>query len=258
MKKQRRRMLHSDMLTKISNNQITFTDARFYIAEDGSYYPSATTILEAYPKPYALLQWMKEVGTKSDEIRDAAGDRGSTVHRLTESFDLDEQVDLLGDHGQPLYSLDEWKMFERYVDFSDRFNPRHLMIEQQVLSRQLGFAGTLDRICIIEGKKYLLDIKTSNGIYNSYWLQLAAYRKATEVELKETVDGVAILWLNAKTRTNGKKGDCQGVGWQMVTREKTDKDFELFQAVQKLWLAEHENDTPKQFSYQLTHQKKYA
>ncbi len=243
------------MLTRIQNNQITFTDARFYIGENGQYFPSATTILEAYPKPYALLQWMKEVGSKSDEIRDNAGRRGSTVHMLTESYDNDEEVCLLGDNGQPLYSMEEWSMFERYVDFSQRFQPKYSMIEQQVICPELGFAGTLDRVGEIEGKKYLLDIKTSNGIYNSYWLQLAAYREALFVNTGIKVNGVAILWLNAKTRTNGKKDDCQGAGWQMVTREKTDKDFELFQAVQKLWIAEHGTEVPKQFSYQLTHKK---
>lgn len=244
------------MLTKIQNNQITFTDARFYVdRETGAYFPSATTILEAYPKPYALLQWMKEVGAKSDEIRDNAGRRGSTVHQLTEDYDNGNQVNLLGDNGQPLYSMEEWAMFERYVDFSTRFSPDHQLIENQVLSPDLGFAGTLDRVSIIDGKKYVLDIKTSNGIYNSYWLQLAAYREGLLNVAEMEVDGVAILWLNAKTRTNGKKGDYQGVGWQMVIKEDTAREWELFQSVQKLWLAEHGNDTPKTFSYQLTHQK---
>lgn len=252
----RRRTLHSDMLTKIKNNQITFTDARFYIdQETGAYFPSATTILEAYPKPYALLAWMKEVGTKSDEIRDNAGRRGSTVHQLTEDYDKGLEVHLLGDSGQPLYSMEEWSMFEKYVDFSSRFNPDHHLIEQQVLSPTLGFAGTLDRVTLIDGKKYIVDIKTSNGIYNSYWLQLAAYREGLKNVSNIDVDGVAILWLNAKTRTNGKKGDYQGVGWQMVVKEDTTKEWELFQSVQKLWLAEHGNDAPKQFSYQLTHKK---
>lgn len=243
------------MLTQIKNNQITFTDARFYVDTDGKYYPSATTLLEAYPKPFALLQWMKEVGKASDEIRDAAGRRGSTVHTLTEDYDRGQQIDLLGESGQPLYSMEEWSMFERYCDFSDRFNPVYDLIEQQIICPELGFAGTLDRVGVIDGKKYLLDIKTSNGIYNSYWLQIAAYRQAALINMGIEVDGAAILWLNAKTRTNGKKGDYQGVGWQMVTRDNTDKDWELFQSVQKLWLAEHENEQPKQFSYNLSHQK---
>lgn len=244
------------MLTTINNNQITFTDARFYIdRETGEYYPSATTILEAYPKPYALLQWMKEAGSKSDEIRDAAGRRGSNVHFLTEQYDMGNECNLLGDNGQPNYSMEEWAMFERYVDFTQRFNPQHEMIEQQVLSPILGFAGTIDRISTIEGKKYVLDIKTSNGIYNSYWLQVAAYREAALKQMGIATDGVAILWLNAKTRTNGKKGDVQGAGWQMVTKEDTVKEWQLFQSVQQLWLAEHADDKPKQFSYTLTHKR---
>ena len=104
------------MLTQIKNNQITFTDARFYIdKETGEYYPSATTILEAYPKPYALLQWMKEAGKQADELRDAAGRRGSNVHQLTENYDKGEICNLLGENGQPLYSMEEWGLFETYV-----------------------------------------------------------------------------------------------------------------------------------------------
>ena len=146
-------------------------------------------------------------------------------------------------------------MFEKYTDFSKRFTPVYDLIEQQVICPELGFAGTLDRIGVIDGKKLLVDIKTSNGIYNNYWLQLAAYRQAAFVNMGIEVDGVAILWLNAKTRTNGKKGDYQGIGWQMVIRDNTDKEWELFTAVQKLWLAEHENEQPKQFSYNLSHIK---
>lgn len=243
------------MLTQIKNNQLTFTDGRYYQDTDGKYYPSATTILEAFPKPYQLLQWMKEVGAKSDEIRDAAGRRGSTVHELTERYDRGEEVCLLGDSGQPVYSLEEWGMFERYADFSTRFSPQHNLIEQQMICPELGLAGTLDRVCIIEGKKYLLDIKTSNGIYDTYWLQLAAYRRALYINLGVEVDAVGVLWLNAKTRTNGKKGDMQGVGWQVVTRENSEKDWELFEAVQKIWLSINEGSQPKQWSYTLSHKR---
>ena len=241
------------MLTQIKDNQITFTDARFYIdRETGEYYPSATTILEAYPKPYALLQWMKEAGSKADEIRDAAGRRGSAVHQLTEDYDNDLECNLLGENGQPNYSMEEWAMFERYVDFTAALNPTHQLIEQQVLSPRLKFAGTIDRVCLINGKRYILDIKTSNGVYNSYWLQVAAYQQALLKEAKVKTDGVAILWLNAKTRT---KKDLQGIGWQLIIKEDTKQDWNLFRSVQKLWLAEHSEDKPKQFSYNLTHKK---
>jgi hypothetical protein len=243
------------MLTQIESRQLTFKDGRYYYADNGDYYPSVTTLLEAYPKPYQLLQWMKEMGSKSDEIRDAAGQRGSTVHNLTELYDDDHEISLIGDHGQPQYSLEEWKMFERYADFSERYKPAYSIIEKTIISPALGYAGTIDRVGVIEGKKYLIDIKTSNGIYNSYWLQLAAYRELLMDQMGVDVDGVAILWLNAKTRTNGKKDDMQGVGWQMITRERTEPDFKLFEATKALWLAEHGEDKPKHFSYQLTYKR---
>ncbi len=245
------------MLVKTKTNQLTFVDGRFYHDEDGNYFPSATTLLEAYPKPYQLIQWMKEMGSKADEIRDNAGRRGSTVHQLTEDYDHGMDCTLLDDNGRPKYSLEEWNMFERYVEFSENHKPEHIMIEQTIVSNKLKFAGTLDRICIIDGKRYLLDIKTSNGIYNSYWLQLAAYTQLYYTIDKDmpTIDGVAILWLNAKTRTHGKNGVIQGPGWQMVTKDDTTPDWELFKAVQQLWNAEHENDRPREFSYQLSHKK---
>jgi hypothetical protein len=240
---------------KIANNQLTFTDGRFYINDDGQYYPSVTTLLEAYPKPYALLQWMKEVGSQADQVRDAAGERGSTVHNLTELYDKGHEVSLIGDNGKPSYGLQEWAMFERYVEFTHRHQPLHHYIEQSVICPDMGCAGTIDRICEINGRNYILDIKTSNGVYNSYWLQLAAYRRMAKYMGLRGVDGVAILWLNAKTRTYGKSGDMQGPGWQCIIKDDTDADLELFQAVQKLWLAENKDARPKSFTYQLTHKR---
>jgi hypothetical protein len=243
-----------------TSNQLTFKDGRFYTDENGNYFPSATTLLEAYPKPAQLIMWMKEVGSKADEIRDAAGKRGSSVHQLTEDYDNGIECTLLDEYGKPRYSLEEWSMFERYVEFSVTHNPEHHLIEQTFISSGLGFAGTIDRVCTIDGKTYVLDIKTSNGIYNSYWLQLAAYRHLYDASVLHgsnmpDIDGVAILWLNAKTRTAGKKGDVQGKGWQMVSEFDTSKQWSLFQAVQQLWHAEHEGDKPKEFSYQLSHKK---
>jgi hypothetical protein len=243
-----------------TSNQLTFKDGRFYTDENGNYFPSATTLLEAYPKPAQLIMWMKEVGSKADEIRDAAGKRGSSVHQLTEDYDQGIECTLLDEYGKPKYSLEEWSMFERYVEFSVNHKPEHHLIEQTFISSGLGFAGTIDRVCTIDGKTYVLDIKTSNGIYNSYWLQLAAYRQLYDASVLHgsnmpDIDGVAILWLNAKTRTAGKKDDVQGKGWQMVTEMDTSKQWSLFQAVQQLWHAEHEGDKPKEFSYQLSHKK---
>jgi len=123
-------------------------------------------------------------------------------------------------------------------------------------SKKLGFAGTVDRVIKFNGKTMLLDIKTSNNIYPSYWLQLAAYNellKETGVECEQ----VGILWLNAKTRTTGKNGAVQGVGWQLVSRDMKEvkKDYKLFKGTYELWKFMNEDIKPRELSYQLTHKK---
>jgi hypothetical protein len=242
----------------INNNKgrIEFLDSRFYLTGDGGYVPSVTTILEAYPKDASYFKWLKDVGSDADSIRDEAGRRGSVVHQLTEIYDAGEEVTFISNEG-PKYKILEWSMFERYVDFSVTHNPTHQVIEGNYISSNLGFAGTVDRVCEIYGKKTLLDIKTSNSIYASYWLQLAAYERLLEENTGIKVDQVAILWLNAKTRTTGKNGAIQGIGWQLVTKPIDDvwKDYDMFLATKKLWNAINEDIKPRYASYQLKHQK---
>jgi hypothetical protein len=246
----------SNYIIDTQAHRITLLDARFYFDEQGKPVPSVTTILEAYPKDAGYFKWLKDAGTDADTIRDEAGRRGSIVHELTERYDRGEEVSLLTGEGWPGYKMLEWSMFERYVDFSTRFEPEHLMVEQNFVSPELGYAGTIDRVMELGGKRYLVDIKTSNAIYDSYWLQLAAYKELHFLNVESSrLDGVAILWLNAKTRTNGKAGDIQGVGWQMVIREDTTRDLELFRHTHALWLAQNKGAMPKQFTYKLTHQK---
>jgi len=237
-----------------TNRQLTFLDQRFYFAENGVFVPSVTTVLEAYPKGAAFYEWLKKNGEDSDSIRDEAGRRGSLVHGLTERYDNGEEINLVNENGEIQMKVGEWAMFERYVDFRKRFNFDIDLTEQNFISPGLGFAGTLDRIITMDGKRILVDIKTSGSIWASYWLQLAAYKALVNEALPEMkIDGVAILWLNAKTRTDGKKGDIQGKGWQLVQKEDTAKDWAMFQATQKLWLAENGGTSPRQMVYQLSH-----
>ena len=215
-----------------------------------------TTILEAFPKDYGYFKWLKEVGEDADAIRDEAGRRGSVVHELTERYDNGEEVTLLTEDGRTQFKLNEWSMFERYVEFVTRHPHKVIMCEQNFVNDELGFAGTLDRVISLDGRSILLDIKTSNTIYPSYWLQLAAYRELLLANQGLEVDAVAILWLNAKTRTEGKKaGLIQGPGWQLVMHEDTDHDWDLFKHTHALWLAQNGDVTPRRLSYKLSHKK---
>lgn len=240
----------------LDKNRIEFTDHRFYLSGNGMYIPSVTTILEAYPKGAEYYAWLKRVGEDADTIRDEAGRRGSIVHDLTEKYDNMEEVSFVNANGLK-YKMLEWAMFERYVEFSNNFQHEIIMMESHMISEQLGFAGTVDRVIDMNGNRMLMDIKTSNAVHDSYWLQLAAYHRLL-MEYGQEVDSVGILWLNAKTRTAGKSGAIQGVGWQLVTKriDEVEKDWKLFQATYDLWKHVNETMKPKNISYQLTHKKK--
>ncbi len=239
-----------------SLNRITLLDGRFYYGDSGEPIPSVTTILEAYPKGAQYYKWLKDEGSNADDLMIEAGRKGSVVHDLTERYDKGEKIELINETGKMALSTYEWAMFERYVDFTKRFNPKHELIEQNVVSEKLGYAGTIDRPkTIINGRSYLVDIKTGPTIYDYYWCQLAAYRELAKTEMKMKVDDVAVLHLNAKIRTENPK-EIQGIGWKLYTPPNTHEYYlDLFHATKKLWTALNGNTVPKQIVHQLSHCK---
>lgn len=251
------RLGNSNYSIDFPNNRINFLDTRFYITKTGNYVPSVTTILECYPKTKEFYDWLKKNGENADEIRDEAGRRGSVVHGLTEKFDKGEQVSLMDEQGSINYKLFEWSCFEKYVEFRRRFPCEIHAIECNMSSDALGYAGTMDRdlTLLVRGKRYLLDIKTSNNIWDEYWLQLVAYQKlAEELNGSNRFDGRAILHLNAKTKTDGRKDAVQGPGWQLLFDESDPAEqWGIFQATKKLWDARNGSMKPRQTTYQLSH-----
>jgi len=240
----------------LTTNRITFLDGRFYYDEDGTPVPSVTTILNAYPKGAAFYEWLKKNGEDSDAIRDDAGRRGSKVHQMTEAYDKGEEVSLFGQDGELSLSMVEWSMFERYVEFRRRFNPEIIDIETNIISKELGMAGTRDRVIALNGKRLLLDIKTGNYIGKEAWLQLSAYRAIDRVNGHPPYDGVAILHLSAKTKTDGRKDSIQGKGWQLLIEYDSnaiDQLYEVFEHTHRLWLSENKDLMPRELSYRLHH-----
>lgn len=243
-------------------NRIAFLDSRFYRCADGSFVPSVTTILEAYPKGPQYYEWLKKHGQDADEIRDEAGRRGSVVHEATEILDLGGRLDLMNEDGTPKYKLSEWAMIGRYVEFRNRFKAQVHAVETKLADAGLGYAGTLDRLMTIDGTVYLVDIKTSGAVWPSYWLQQAAYHEllhATGLIARLFHGGevpevkLAILWLNARTRGEGRGDAIQGAGWQMVMQpEETPVLLDRFLKTRDLWLAENAGQMPRQTEYSLT------
>lgn len=136
--------------------------------------------------PEEFQQWCKEARGAHNRKRDKAGDVGTAVHKECENFIRTQHLKLLVKENEEYNKLtdDEKIMADKMIDNFKRWSIKNKVIfkasEQQVYSERYWFSGTFDFVVEINGKTYLGDIKTSNGIYPEMWAQCAAYRICCE------------------------------------------------------------------------------
>jgi len=167
-----------------------------YYTIDGKRFPSVTTILSVINKPQ-LIPWavrttrdyikqelfafkradsfkdldlenlLAKSAKEHDRVRDAAADRGIAVHSSIASY-VGNKSNVA--HNDPvIIAFSTWQQ-------AAQFEP--IASERLVLSREHGYAGTVDLIGTLNGRLAVLDIKTGRGVYPEYKLQLAAYAVA--------------------------------------------------------------------------------
>ena len=100
---------------------------------------------------------------------------GTLVHRITELDDKNKHKaveGMLHDHPELAIVLAAWRA---WVDTAvDKF----IAVEQPVWSSKYKCAGTIDRVVVLKGdhRPSILDIKTSSGMYDSAFIQMAGYK----------------------------------------------------------------------------------
>jgi len=186
----------------------------------GEYVPSVTTILKRLAKD-ALIQWaancavdhigkhfnpeawfkaafdpaeeghasayfnevLNEARKAHTVIRDTAGDVGTTVHRYARALLSSDERFREVDGAITPQALKALQAFEQWRD-------QHTIIpnalERRIFSAEMLYAGTMDFFGRIDGDLCALDFKTSNGVYDEAWYQLAGYERALIEELPAT------------------------------------------------------------------------
>lgn len=165
-----------------------------YKDAQGQKVPGVTTILsKGLPKP-ALVNWAARTAAEyavdnwpmlndlpvserldmirraPDATKNAAALRGTKLHDAAERLIAEGTVDV-----EP----DQVPLVENYARFLFEWDVRAEYVESAVYNVTHGYAGTLDLIArLADGRRWLLDIKTSKGVYGDMALQLAAYRYA--------------------------------------------------------------------------------
>lgn len=235
------------------NKQITFLDERFYFDDKtGTYHPSATTVLNAYPKGFGYIQWLKDLGSNADEVMKRAGDQGSRIHDAIESFFLGTELKWIEDEKEN-YTLDEWLMLLKFHEFYTTYKPKQIVVEESLVSPKLGFGGTLDLVCTMPAfpnEVWYIDWKSGGAIYKTNKIQCAAYQALWNETKKKKITRVACLHLRSATRGPDKSGKkIQGKGWKLDEVENPEHDYKLFRHTQVLWREENPNPKPKNMVY---------
>jgi genome maintenance exonuclease 1 len=164
---------------------------RLYVTETGDKYPSVTTALGKIGKK-KIHQWRKRVGQETaNKISTQASRAGTAVHNLAEDY---LQGDLNEKEANPI-ALNTFRTIQPYLD-----NHVDLIhgIELQMYSDQLRTAGTADLICEYNGKKTMLDFKTSKRWkkkeeITTYFMQGAAYSQMVKEHYDVNIEKIVIL-----------------------------------------------------------------
>jgi len=242
------KIIHSEKI-----KTVTFLDERYYLDEKiQAYYPSVTTITDVYPKGFGYIKWLKDLGSNSDQVLKEAGEQGTLIHDAIGSFFHGKEITWADDNGNAKYNMEQWNMLMRFYEFYKTYKPNPIAIEYSMVDGELGFGGTLDFVGIINNQVWLIDWKSSNGVYRSYELQISAYVTMwNKLNPDKKIQRFGILHLKSATRGPDKTGKViQGAGWKLHEPEKSlDELFDFFQMTQKIWLKENPTAKPKNIVY---------
>lgn len=196
------------------------TEHWYYSEKKKVYYPSVTMVTSYLPKGKFFEKYLadQESYEETKRILQEAGERGTRVHTASEALDKGMTIE----YGAYGLTDEEYALLAHgYLGWHAKYKPEIKHVELRLISDKHKLGGTLDRIYKIDGKNVLFDLKTSKtAIYDSYWIQVAAYADMYEELYKEKIDEVAILRLTERRKD----------GYEYITRERVEwqKDLKQF------------------------------
>ncbi len=151
------------------SNIDNFKNANGYTI-DGIWYPRVTSIISIKAKPALYMYYANLPDFKTGEaIKARSAEEGTLVHETIEAI-LQKEPVAVPDPIKPT--------IDAFVQFYQQNEITPLKIEERVVSKRHGYAGTIDVLAEVNGKIGVLDIKTSQAIYRDYGMQTAAYVEA--------------------------------------------------------------------------------
>jgi len=142
----------------------------------GKRVPGVTTILGILNKP-ALVRWANNLGLQgidSTKYVDALANIGTLSHYLVECEWRGVEPDL-SDYAPQDIDRAENALLSFWA-WRDQHEVEPHLVEEPMVSEQYLYGGTIDCYATVDGKRALIDLKTSKGIFPEHIHQLAAYK----------------------------------------------------------------------------------
>lgn len=120
-----------------------------------------------------------EASVEYKKVKDNAANIGDEIHGWIERF-IRHTLEEKGFEKVPeIPKRKEIKIgISAFLDWVNENDVKFISTEKILYSREHGFVGKMDIEAKVNGLRALIDIKTSNGIYNTVKMQTAAYAKA--------------------------------------------------------------------------------
>ena len=134
-----------------------------------------------------ILEEMKRGGLRHWQRRDAAAARGTDVHTAFEELADGKTLDL------KKYPPAQRGYISAIAKWWLEFSPNVVENELIVASLEHGFAGRMDLLADIDGRRGIIDLKTSAAIRESHHFQMAGYQIGVEESGYGEVDFRAVL-----------------------------------------------------------------
>ena len=165
----------------------------------GEIVPGVTTILDGQLgwNKRILMAWARRealAGKDPDLIAQDAADSGTCTHYHIECHIKAKEMDLK-DFTQDQISKAETG-FLGFLEWEKDNKLEYVHVEHPVVSERWRYGGTVDMVARKNGKLWMLDLKTSKGIYAEYKVQLAAYYMAYNEQEESPIDECHLLQLS--------------------------------------------------------------
>jgi len=147
-----------------------------YELADGTKVPGVTTMTGQLAK-HGLVPWANKLGLEGIDVRkfvDELGTIGTLAHYIVECQLKDIEPDL-GDF-TPNQSEMAQKCVNKFDEWLKENKFKVIETELQLVSEEYFFGGTCDIYCELNGKKTLIDLKTSKAVYDEQFTQVSAYK----------------------------------------------------------------------------------